>query len=76
MARVLSCAFCEISKKIFFTEHLWGTASDHELSHGTIYELIEIIVPWLSTTELWLFPELYIFVLKCEIDGKSVPKVK
>ena len=24
---MISCEFCEISKKTFFTEHLWTTAS-------------------------------------------------
>ena len=27
LAQVFSCEFCEISKNIFFTEHLWETAS-------------------------------------------------
>ena len=27
LAQVFSCEFCEISKKAFFTEHLWTTAS-------------------------------------------------
>ena len=27
LAQVFSCEFCEISKKTFFTEHLWKTAS-------------------------------------------------
>ena len=27
-AQVFSCEFCEISKNIFFTEHLWTTASE------------------------------------------------
>ena len=27
LAQVFSCEFCEISKKIFFTEHLWVTTS-------------------------------------------------
>ena len=27
LAQVFSCEFCEISKNIFFTEHLWATAS-------------------------------------------------
>ena len=26
--QVISCEFCEISKNNFFTEHLWGTASE------------------------------------------------
>ena len=29
LAQVFSCEFCEISRIIFFTEHLWTTASDH-----------------------------------------------
>ena len=31
LARVFSCEFCEISKNIFFTEHLWATASEEHL---------------------------------------------
>ena len=27
LAEVFSCEFCEISKNIFFTEHLWTNAS-------------------------------------------------
>ena len=27
LAQVFSCEFCEISKNIFFTEHVWATAS-------------------------------------------------
>ena len=27
LAQVFSCEFCEISKNIFFTEHLWTTAT-------------------------------------------------
>ena len=27
-AKVFSCEFCKISKNIFFTEHLWATASE------------------------------------------------
>ena len=27
LAQMFSCEFCEISKNIFFTEHLWTTAS-------------------------------------------------
>ena len=27
LAQVFSCEFCEISKNIFFTEHLWTSAS-------------------------------------------------
>ena len=27
LTQVFSCIFCEISKKTFFTEHLWATAS-------------------------------------------------
>ena len=28
-AQVFSCEFCEISKKAFFTKHLWETASGY-----------------------------------------------
>ena len=28
LAQVFSCEFCGISKNIFFTEHLWTTASE------------------------------------------------
>ena len=28
LAQVFSCQFCEISKNIFFTEHLWATTSE------------------------------------------------
>ena len=28
---MFSCDFCEISKNTFFTEHLWGTASNSSL---------------------------------------------
>ena len=27
LSQVFSCEFCEISKNIFFTEHLWATTS-------------------------------------------------
>ena len=29
LALVFSCEFCEISKNIFFTEHLWATAPEY-----------------------------------------------
>ena len=29
LAQVFLCEFCEISKNIIFTEHLWATASVH-----------------------------------------------
>ena len=32
LAQVFSCEFCEISKNTFFTEHLWGTASDFQFN--------------------------------------------
>ena len=31
LAQVFSCEFCEICKNIFFTEHLWTTASDENV---------------------------------------------
>ena len=27
LAQVFSCAFCEVTKNTFFTEHLWTTSS-------------------------------------------------
>ena len=33
LAQVFSCEFCEISKNIFFTEHLWATASAYTQFH-------------------------------------------
>ena len=32
LTRVFSCEFCEIFKNTFFTEHLWTTASKHQIS--------------------------------------------
>ena len=29
LAQAFSCHFCEISQNIFFTKHLWTTASEH-----------------------------------------------
>ena len=34
LALVFSCQFCQISKNIFFTEHSWTTASEHNLILG------------------------------------------
>ena len=34
--KAFSCGFCEISKKNFFTEHLWATASKWVWNLGTI----------------------------------------
>ena len=31
LAQVFSCEFYEISKNVFFTEHLWATASENAL---------------------------------------------
>ena len=32
LAQVFPCEFCEISKNIFLTEHLWATASYFTIS--------------------------------------------
>ena len=37
LAQVLSCEFCQISKNIFFTEHLWATASEYNRNPTTVY---------------------------------------
>ena len=36
LALVFSCEFCKISKNIFFTEHLWATASVNR-SHRLVF---------------------------------------
>ena len=36
LEQVFSCEFCEISKKTFFTEHLWATASN--ISNFVVHE--------------------------------------
>ena len=33
---MFSCEFCDISKKTFLTEHLWGTASAHQIDPDKI----------------------------------------
>ena len=38
-AQVFSCEFCEISKKAFFTEHLWTTASGFDIVLRKMLEL-------------------------------------
>ena len=35
LTQVFSCEFCEISKNIFFTEHLWTTASKTKHIHAS-----------------------------------------
>ena len=42
LAQVFSCEFCQISKNIFFTEHLWATASI--LREGRRLKQIEISI--------------------------------
>ena len=37
LTQVFSCQFCEISKNIFFTEHVWTTASVPENIKLTIF---------------------------------------
>ena len=39
LAPVFSCEFCEIYKNIFFTEHLWATASTNSFHHQKILPL-------------------------------------
>lgn len=39
LEQMFSCVFREISKSTFFTEHLWITASDHN-----IFSIISIIL--------------------------------
>ena len=42
LAQVFSCEFYEISKNIFFTEHLWATASVGLVSFITSTELVVV----------------------------------
>ena len=44
IAQVFSCEFCEISKNIFFTEHLWATASDGNQSNELLFKAIDVFV--------------------------------
>ena len=40
LTQVFSCEFCEISKNIFFTEHLWATVSGStELQYAALLKL-------------------------------------
>ena len=45
LAQVLSCEFCEFFKNIFFTEHLWATAS--EVSNEYNLKLISVLFFWI-----------------------------
>ena len=36
LAQVLSCEICDISKNIFFTEHIWTTAPEKRLFNQKI----------------------------------------
>ena len=47
MAQVFSCEFSEISKKTFFTEHLWANAftfTDFEASLDNCFSLCPVYV--------------------------------
>ena len=41
LAQVFSCEFCEISKNIFFTDHLMTTASINTFSNDQIVHIFE-----------------------------------
>ena len=62
--QVFPCEFCEISKKTFFTEHFWATAS--AFSCHLIY------------SQLNIFFLVFFFFKNChshQVVHKSVPKV-
>ena len=40
LAQVFSYEFCKISKNTFFTEHLWATASVHQLVNHLLHSVI------------------------------------
>ena len=41
LAQLFSCEFCEISKNILFTEHLWTTASYYTSEPNESYVSVE-----------------------------------
>ena len=43
LAQVFSCEFCEISKNIIFTEHLWATASIWNTVHFSKLDIYSYI---------------------------------
>ena len=71
LALVFSCEFCGISKNIFFTEHLWTTASVTYISNpkywctskSTFYH--KMFVPRLSTEFLRNFEKKMDCVIFC-----------
>ena len=55
LAQLFSCEFCEISKKTFFTEHLWTTAS--------WFWTVPVNVVWSLKPRNWF--EVIMFVFTC-----------
>ena len=44
LAQVFSYEFCEISKNIFFTEHLWTTASEIPIKDNTEKHAYKLLI--------------------------------
>ena len=62
LAQVFSCDFCENSKNIFSTEHLWMTASGLSMSRTKITTYYERNFDIDIFQEIWqIFPE-YLFI--------------
>ena len=40
LAQVFPCEFCQISKNVFFTEHLWATASEACLKKPQLHKYV------------------------------------
>ena len=55
LALVFFCEFCEISKNIFFTEHLWTTASEKCFELLTLSKCFTSLAVFITTFCLYLF---------------------
>ena len=56
LVQVFSCEFCEISKRNFFTEHLWTTASVSWTSLNPLSSYISVCLISLPTTLTFCTP--------------------
>ena len=70
LTQVFSCEFCEISKNIFFAEHLWATAPQH-CDCITVYRFDFVCIFTSSCTKL----VLHVFFSPSRVTWKHwVPK--
>ena len=61
LAQVFSCKFCKISKKTFFTEHLWVTAS--VFRENSAYEIKSLLFMRVARGVFHIFLEISHFKL-------------